>query len=68
MIGQSPSMLFPFIDNAACFLGNGFIVSMLEPHLNAVGASVTQVGLTFFAQAGAFMVATFVAGLVSINA
>ena len=55
----------PFIDCFVCFFGNGMIVSMLEPHLNSVGATITQVGLVFLVQGGVFMVATFVAGIVS---
>ena len=58
-------MLMPFVDNFVCFFGNGMIVSMLEPHLNSVGATINQVGIVFLVQGGVFMVATFAAGVVS---
>ena len=64
---QTPSILMPFVDNFVCFFGNGMIVSMLEPHLNSVGATVNQVGIVFLVQGGVFMVATFAAGIVSLT-
>ena len=57
----------PFIDNFICFFGNGMIVSMLEPHLSSVGATVNQVGVVFLVQGGVFMVGTFAAGIVSFK-
>jgi hypothetical protein len=57
----------PFVDNFVCFFGNGMIVSMLEPHLNSVGATVNQVGIVFLVQGGVFMFATFAAGIVRVH-
>ena len=42
------------------------IVSMLEPHLSSVGATVNQVGVVFLVQGGIFMVGTFAAGVVRL--
>ena len=41
------------------------IESMLEPHLRSVGATQTEVGLTFLILGGVYMVTTPIAGYVS---
>ena len=58
-------MLLPFMDNFFAFFGGGMVISMLEPHLEAAGASVTQTGTAFLVEGLVFMVATGLAGLVS---
>ena len=40
------------------------IESMLEPHLRSVGATQTEVGLTFLILGGVYMVTTPIAGYV----
>ena len=53
------------MDNLICFMGNGMIESMLEPHLkNTVGASQTEIGITFMIDATAYTVAGLGAGYV----
>ncbi len=37
----------PYIDNFICFTGNGFLESMLEPHLADYGINQAEVGLAF---------------------
>merc|ERR1719362_1681602 len=58
------SIFLPIIDNLICFFGNGMIESMLEPHLRSVGATQTEVGLTFLILGGVYMVTTPIAGYV----
>ena len=53
------------MDNLICFMGNGMIESMLEPHLkNTAGASQTEIGITFMIDATAYTVAGLGAGYV----
>ena len=61
---QHSSIFLPIIDNLICFFGNGMIESMLEPHLRSVGATQTEVGLTFLILGGVYMVTTPIAGYV----
>ena len=64
-IVQTPSILMPFVDNFTCFLVNGMIQSMLEPHLRQLGANVDQIGTVFLVQGCTYMVSAIVSGLVS---
>jgi hypothetical protein len=40
-------LLLPFVDLFAALCGNGMLESMLEPHLNATGATTIDVGVSF---------------------
>ena len=62
---QSPTIFVPFIDNACCFFGNGFLEGMLQPHIHAAGGSVTDGGIAFFMQGCIFMIGMVACGYVS---
>jgi hypothetical protein len=67
VILQHPSIFMPFVDNLCCFVCNGMITSMLEPHLASVGATTNDVGVTFLVLGAVFMVSTPLAGMVSFH-
>jgi len=58
----SPTIFMPFLDNACCFFGNGFLEAMLQPHIHAAGGSVTDGGIAFFMQGLVFMIGMIVCG------
>ena len=60
-----PTLLLPFADALVCFLGNGFLESMLQPYAVQSGATVGQVGVIFLALGGTYMVFCTLAGQVS---
>ena len=61
---QSPSILVPLADNMLCWFGNGCILSMMEPHLAAIGADSGTIAITFLLFGLVFAVATPVTGMV----
>ena len=62
---QSPTIFIPFLDNACCFFGNGFLEGMLQPHIHDHGGSVTDGGIAFFMQGCIFMIGMVACGYVS---
>ena len=61
---QSPLIVMPFIDNACCLFGNGFLEGMLQPHLSAHGATVNEGGMAFFVQGLVFCLGMALCGYV----
>ena len=60
-------MCSSFVDNLICFMGNGMIDSMLEPHLrDAVGATQIEIGVTFMIDGIVYTISGIGAGYVSI--
>lgn len=59
-------MVMPFVDDVVCFLGYGFVESMLEQHMkDAAGASQVQVSFAFLVMGAVYMIMAPIAGFVS---
>merc|ERR1711936_94588 len=63
-IFKSSTIFLPFVDNACCFFGNGFLEGMLQPHIEQAGGSVTDGGIAFFMQGMIFMVGMALCGYI----
>lgn len=58
-------MLLPYVDNFMCFMGNGMIEAMIEPHLKrGAGGTQADVAAAFLVLGGCYMAATPVCGWV----
>ncbi len=65
---QSPLLLLPYLDNFACFAGNGMIEAMLEPHLKAeAGGTQLDVDMTFLVLGGCYTLTTPIWGYVNMH-
>ena len=64
---RCPSIYLPYIDNTICFMGNGMITAMMEPHLKAVGATQSEVGVSFLIFGACFAISSPLAGLVKLQ-
>jgi predicted MFS family arabinose efflux permease len=62
---QFPSIYLPFLDNSVALFAQSFMVSMVEPHLRAAGATQYDIGMAFLIFGAVFGVGTFSAGFVS---
>ncbi len=58
--------MLPYVDNAVCFCGVGFVEAMVEPHMrHETNATPLQVSAMFLIVGVSYMISSALAGMVT---